>query len=154
MMIERVTGIPPIVALVPLLYPPTPPPPFFNIKGIYRTYSLVLHHYWLHCGRELRPGAKLGTEAVEDDRDRHQHECDAAEERAGVVDLEGVEHVDGEEGEDGTGEGAKEGVGCDGGGGAVGGREVRCGVLSKGRERRRDRGKREGITEDARIRTT
>lgn len=70
-------------------------------------------------GRERRPRPDAGTVLVEDDGDGDEGEGDEAEEGAGPVDAEGVEHVRAEEGEDGAADGAEEGVGCDGGGGAV-----------------------------------
>ena len=55
---------------------------------------------------------------VENHRNGHEQYRNTAKERAGPVDAHGVVHVNGEEREDGASEGAEEGIGCDGGGGA------------------------------------
>ena len=73
-----------------------------------------------HGRRERAPRANPPAKLPEHDGDGDEREGDEAEEGAGPVNLEGVEHVGGEEGEDGAGEGTEEGVCCDGGGGTLG----------------------------------
>lgn len=81
----------------------------------------------LSRGRKLAPGSDPGPVAPKDDGDGHEDEGDAAEEGAGPVDAQGVEHVRREEGEDGAEEGAQEGVCGYGGGGAGKKKERRIG---------------------------
>lgn len=69
---------------------------------------------------------------IEDDGDGDEHKRDAAQEGAGPVHLQRVEHVGREEGEDGPRDGAEEGVCRDCGGGAGEKRHVsmyRCGYF-------------------------
>ncbi len=64
------------------------------------------------CGSEGAALAYAGAVDDEDYGDGHEHDSDAAQERAGPVDAEGGEHVFGEEGKAGAGKGAEEGVCC------------------------------------------
>ena len=80
----------------------------------------------LSRGRKLAPGSDPGPVAPKDDGDGHEDEGDAAEEGAGPVDAQRVEHIRREEGKDGAGEGAQEGV-CGYGGGGAGKEKERMG---------------------------
>ena len=65
-------------------------------------------------GRRCEPTLRTNLRPIspKDDGDRYEEERDAAEERAGPIHAERVEHVGCEEGEDGAEEGAQEGVCC------------------------------------------
>lgn len=105
--------------------PPTP----ITTTRLTRTCLRQTGSILRHCGRERAPRPDPRTVLVENDGDGNKSEGNEAEERARPVDAERSEHVRGEEGEDGAGEGAKESVGCDGGGGAfeaVSSRALRC----------------------------
>jgi len=71
-----------------------------------------------HDGGKGATGSEAGAVDVEGDGDGDEKGCDAAEEGGGPLDAEAVEHLVGEEGEGCAREGAEEGVGCDGRGGA------------------------------------
>lgn len=83
---------------------------------ILRTLPTIIHDDGsLRQGRrEFAPCPDAGAVFPEDDGYGHEDEGDEAEERAGPVDAERFEHVHAEEREDGAGEGAEEGVCCDG----------------------------------------
>lgn len=68
--------------------------------------------------RELALLPDAGAVLPESDGDGHERQGDEAEQRARPLDAEAVEHVGREEREHGAADGAQEGVGCDGGGGA------------------------------------
>lgn len=56
---------------------------------------------------------------IEYDRDGHEHEGYATQQRTRPIHLERIKHVGGKEREDCTGQGSKQGIGRNGGGGAV-----------------------------------
>jgi len=70
---------------------------------------------FLHLRRRRRKLTVLPdprTKLIKHDGNRHQNQGHAAQQRAGPVDADALEHVGCEEGEDGAGEGAQEGVRC------------------------------------------
>ena len=73
------------------------------------------HHRWA----ELALGAQFLAVDVEEDGDGDEDGGDTAEEGGGPLDAEVVEHLPGEEREASGGDGSEEGVGCNGGCGAV-----------------------------------